>query len=89
MAAAGCGPDHRDVAGPGDGQIAADRVEAEETARREEAAPHGDQQIVGAAQYLSGVARRLREGAQAGAHLSHEGDGLHVMALHVADREPQ
>lgn len=89
MTASGCGPDHRDMAGPGDRQIATDRVEAQETARCEEATPHGDQQIVGAAQYLSGVARRLCEGAQAGTHLPHEGDGFHVMTLHIADRETQ
>ncbi|KDN87013.1 hypothetical protein KCH_10980 [Kitasatospora cheerisanensis KCTC 2395] len=87
--AVGGGPDRRDVAGPGDGQFVGGGVEAEEAAGGEEAVGQGQQQFVGPGQHLAGVARRGGQRPQADPDLAHEHGRLDVVALHVADGQPE
>ncbi len=83
--AVGGGPDRRDMAGARIRQLAGRRVEAQEGARHEQAGTQRHQQVVDPGEDLSRIGGDTGDGAQPDADLTHEGGGLHVMALHVTD----
>ena len=89
MAAVRRGPERGDVAGPGVGQLTGGGVEAQEGAGGEELAVQRQQEIVGPAQHLPRVDGGGRQGAQTDPDLPHERGRLDVVALHIADREPE